>query len=154
MAEQKNPSFPFANFDFSNFDPSKFDYAKMMQDIKVPGVDMEALLSAQRKNIEALTAANQMVAQGMQSVAKRQAEIMAQAMAEVGKVGQELAKAGNPQDMTAKQAELAKAAFEKAVANMRELAEMIVKSNDQAFDVINKRVSESLDELKAAVSKK
>ncbi len=154
MAEQKNPFFPFANFDLSAFDASKFDYAKMMQDLKVPGVDMDALVSAQRKNIEALTTANQMVAQGMQSVAKRQAEIMAQAMAEVSKIGQELATAGSPQDMTAKQAELAKSAFEKAVANMRELAEMIVKSNDQAFDLINKRVSDSLDELKGVVSKK
>ena len=144
-----NPFFPFANIDFGSFDAGK-----MMSDLKLPGVDMQALLATQRKNIEALTAANQMVVQNMQAVAKRQSEILAQAMAEVSTTAQQIASAGNPQEMSAKQAELTKQAFEKALANMRELAEMINQSNTQAFEVINKRVSESLNELKNLVSKK
>jgi len=144
-----NPFYPFANIDFGNFDAGK-----MMRDLKLPGVDMQALLATQRKNIEALTAANQKVVQGMQAVAKRQSEILAQAMAEISTAAQQVASAGNPQEMTAKQAELTKQAFEKALANMRELAEMISQANTQAFEVINKRVSESLDELRNLTAKK
>ena len=139
---------PFANIDFSSFDASK-----MMSDLKLSGVDMQALLAAQRKNIEALTAANQLVVQGMQNVAKRQSEILAQAMAEVATAAQQLASAGSPQERTAKQTELSQRAFEKALANMRELAEMISQSNTQAFEVVNQRVSESLEDLKNLVSK-
>ena len=149
-----NPFNPFANVDFAKFDMSKFDMSKMLGDVKIPGFDMDAIMAAQRKNIEALTAANQAAVQGMQAVAQRQAEILSQAMNEVSSIAQQLAgSASNPQEMTTKQAELARKAFEQALANMRELAEMVSKSNTEAFAIINKRVTESLQELKGLVAK-
>ncbi len=78
-----NPFNPFTNVDFSKFDLSKFDMTKMMGDVKIPGFDMQAIMDAQRKNIEALNAANQTAVQGIQAVAQRQAEILSQAMSEV-----------------------------------------------------------------------
>jgi len=148
-----NPFNPFANVDFSKFDFAKFDLSKMLGDVKIPGFDMEAIMAAQRKNIEALTAANQAAVQGMQAIAQRQAEILSQAMSEVSSMAQQLAGAGNPQEMTTKQADLVRKAFEQALANMRELAEMVSKSNTEAFAIINKRVTESLQELKGLVAK-
>ena len=154
MAEKSNPFNPFAAMDFSKFDMSKFDMTKMLGDLKIPGFDMQAIMDAQRKNIEALTAANQTAVQGMQAVAQRQAEILSQAMNEVSTVAQQLASsASNPQEMTTKQAELVRTAFEHALANARELAEMVSKSNTEAFAIINKRVTESLQELKTLVAK-
>jgi len=148
-----NPFNPFAAMDFSKFDLSKFDVTKMLGDVKIPGFDMQAIMDAQRKNIEALTAANQTAVQGMQAVAQRQAEILSQAMNEVSSIAQQLASsASNPQEMTAKQADLVRKAFEQALANARELAEMVSKSNTEAFAIINKRVTESLQELKSLVS--
>jgi phasin family protein len=147
-----NPLNPFGNIDISKFDISKFDFSKMMGDLKIPGFDMQAAMEAQRKNIEALTAANNAAVQGMQAVAQRQAEILSQAMSEVSSVAQQLSSAGtNPQEMTGKQAEVARKAFEQALANMRELAEMVNKSNTEAFAIINKRVNDGLQELKALV---
>jgi phasin family protein len=144
-----NPFFPFADFD-----ASKFDLSKLVADLKVPGLDTQALLDAQRKNLEALTQANRLAVEGMQAVAKRQAEILAQAMSEGQKAAAELRGSSGPRELTAKQAELAKEAFEKAIANMRELADMVSKSNNEAFTAINQRVVASLDELKALASKK
>ena len=43
---------------------------------------------------------------------------------------------------------IAKQVFEKSLANARELTELVTKANAEAFDVITKRVSESLDELR------
>lgn len=145
-----NPFNPFANVDLS-----KFDMTKLFNDVKIPGFDMKAAMDAQRKNIEALNAANQAAVQGMQAVAQRQAEILSQAVSEISAVAQQLASAGsNPQEMTSKQAEVARKAFEQALANARELAEIVSKSNTEAFAIINKRVSESLQELKALVANK
>ena len=144
MATKKTDPFnPFANFNIGDFDINK-----MMADIRIPGIDLEAMLVAQRKNIEALTEANRVAVEGMQAVAKRQSEILAQAMAEMSTAAQQLASAEDAKEMTAKQTELTQDAFEKALANMRELAEMINKSNTEAFEVINKRFAESLEELK------
>lgn len=149
MAEQKNPFFPFADFDFSKFDVSQFDYNKMFGGLKMPSVGMDAMMDNQRKNMEALTAANQKFVQGMQAVARRQTEMLTQAIADMSDAAQQIAGAGDPQRMTAKQAELTRQSYEKTLVNMRELAEMINKSNTEAFEVINKRISEVLDELQS-----
>lgn len=81
-----NPFNPFAAMDFSKFDLGKFDVTKMLGDVKIPGFDMQAVMDAQRKNIEALTAANQTAVQGMQAGAQQQAEILSQAMNEIWQV--------------------------------------------------------------------
>src|SRR5512138_3483085 len=124
---------------FANFDLSKFDITKMLGDLKIPGFDMSALLAAQSKNMEALTAANKATLEGMLAIAKRQTEIMAQALAEVSSMAQQLASTSSPQEAGAKQAELVRQAFEKALANRRELAEMFSKTNTESFELINKR---------------
>jgi len=151
MADNKfNPFNPFANF--ASMDFSQFDMTKMMQSYQVPGIDMEKMMEAQRRNIEALTTANQVAVEGMQAVARRQAEILSQAMGEISTNAQRLASsANNPQEMTTQQADVAREALEKAFANMRELAEMINKSNTEAFQIINKRFNESLEELRGAM---
>ena len=139
---------------FANFDLSKFDVTKMLGDLKIPGFDMSALLATQSKNMEALTAANRVTLEGMLAIAKRQTEIMAQALTEVSSMAQQLASTSSHQEAGAKQAELVRQAFEKALANMRELAEMFSKTNTEAFELINKRFTESLEELNALVTGK
>jgi phasin family protein len=139
---------------FFDVDVSKFtDVSKLISEFKLPGVDVESALASQQKNIQALTAANQLAFEGFQAVARRQSEILRQSIEQTTAIVTELLAAGSPEDKVAKQAELVKSAFEKALANTRELAELVTKSNSEAADVINKRVSESLEELKAAVAK-
>jgi phasin family protein len=130
-----------------------FDITKYMGDFKVPGVDVESLVSSQRRNIEALTQANRLAYDGLQAVLKRQAEILRQTMDEVSQVTKDIAEPGSPQDKAAKQTDLAKDAFERSLSNMRELAEMIAKANNEAFDLLNKRFTQNLDEMRDAYVK-
>ena len=139
---------------FFDVDMSKFaDVSKLMSEFKLPGVDVEFVLASQQKNIQALTAANQLAFEGFQAVVRRQSEIVRQTMEQTSSMVTELMAAGSPEDKVAKQADLVKLAFEKALSNARELAELVAKSNSEAADVINKRVSESLEEVKAVVAK-
>ncbi|WP_119678055.1 phasin family protein [Indioceanicola profundi] len=146
---------PFMDFDVTKFmDPTKFmDMSRMMADFKVPGVDMEGILATQRKNIEALTTANQLAVEGLQAVMRRQAEIMRQTMEEASSTMSDMMAAGTPEDKVNKQAELIKAQFEKAIANMKELAEMVAKANNEAAEVLSSRVSASIEEMKTTISK-
>ena len=66
----------------------------------------------------------------------------------------EVMAAGSPEEKAAKQTEIVKDAFQRAVGNMRELAELVAKSQTEAMDVVQKRVADSLDELKAQIAKK
>ncbi len=145
---------PESFFDVSklmkDFDPTKMvgELSNMLKQYKLPGVDVDAVVASQKKNLEALTSANRTAIEGLQAVVKRQAEILQQTMNEASKAVDALSKAGSPADVAAKQAELTKDAFERALGNMRELAEMVTKSNQDATSTINSRISASLDELK------
>ena len=148
---------PYASVDFSKFmDFAKVDFSdfgKLAEQFKLPGVDSTALVEAQRKNVEAFQAANRAVFEGAQAVTQRQTEILRRVMDDSVKAMQTLAAAETPEAKLTKQAEIAKEAYEISVANWREIAEMTSKSNTEAVTVINKRVTESLDELKSAFKK-
>ncbi|MBI3710388.1 MAG: phasin family protein [Proteobacteria bacterium] len=141
---------PFAEFDFSKM----LDVSKLMADFRLPGLDVESITASQRKNLEALTAANQLALEGMQAVARRQTEILRQVMDEATTAMKDVMTAGSPEDKAARQTDIAKEAMTRAVTNMRELAEMVAKSNNEAFDVINKRVADSLDEIKTMIGRR
>jgi len=142
------------NNPFFDVDMSKFtDVSKLMAEFKIPGVDVDSVLATQQKNIQAVTAANQLAFEGMQAVFRRQSEILRQTVEQTTAMVSELMAAGSPEEKVAKQADLVKSAYEKALSNMRELAELVARSNTEAAEVISKRVSESLEELKSAVAK-
>ena len=131
-------------------DPAKFteELTSKLRDYKLPGIDVDAVVASQRKNVEALVKASRAAFEGTQAVAKRQAEILQETMNQTAKSFDTLTKAGSPSEVAAKQAELAKEAFEKALGNMRELAEMVTKAQQGAIDTISGRISQSLDEIK------
>jgi len=131
-----------------------FDFSKALSDFRVPGIDVDAVVAAQRKNIEALTQANQLAVEGVQAVARRQVEIARQAIDEFQAIVREFATPGSPEDRIAKQAEYSKQALEKGIANARELTEMVTKANTEAFNVLNKRVTESFEEVRDFAKKR
>jgi phasin family protein len=140
---------PFFDIDMTKM----MDASKLLGEFKMPGMDMESIVEAQRRNIEALTAANRVAFEGMQTVLRRQAEILRQTVEQGNSMVNELMAAGTPEAKVAKQAELVKQAFEKAVSDLREMSEMIARSNSDAAELINKRFTQSLDELKGVVQK-
>src|SRR3546814_7135371 len=82
---------------------------------KLPNVDVDAVVAAQKKNIEALTSANQLAVEGMQAIAKRQAEILRQTVEELQKNVQSLMENGAPEAKVAKGTELTKRSEERRV---------------------------------------
>jgi phasin family protein len=130
------------------------DLSKMMKDYQVPGVDWQELMAAQQKNVEALTKANQVLFEGAQAVMQREAEILQKAMQEFAEASRALLQEGDPRAQTQKRLELAKASFEAALRNMRELAEMAGRANQEALETINQRALESFDEIRSAIAQK
>ncbi|MBP0443388.1 TIGR01841 family phasin [Roseomonas sp. SSH11] len=127
---------------------------RLLSEMRVPMVDVEALAAAQRRNLEALSAANRVALEGAQAVARRHMEILQQSMSEMTDAVRGTSASTDPQDRAAKQAEIVKASYERAVTNMKELADLIQKSNAEALTVLNKRFSEAMDEVRGMVAKK
>ncbi len=103
--------------------------------------------------MEALSAANRVALEGAQAVAQRHMEIMQQTMSELTEAMRALATADAPQAKAAKQAQLLKQAYERAVANAREMSELIQRANGEAIGVLNQRFAEAMDEVKTLAEK-
>jgi phasin family protein len=153
MAQSNNP-FGFDPSQMFNVDPQQMmeQWQKSLEAFNVPGVDMSALVDSQRKNVEAVTAANRIALEGIQALMQRQGEILQQSFEEATRLIQDFDPATDPAERMAHQTELAQEAFQHALANMRELAEMASSSQAEALEAIQARFNESLEEIKAKVT--
>jgi phasin family protein len=130
--------------------PSFFDYdvTKLMADFRFRPFDVEALMAAQRRNIEALSQANQLAIEGMQAVARRQIEIARQAIDDMSTLLRDLAQPASAEDRLAKNTEYAKQMLEKGATHSREISQLATKAGSEAAEVLRKRACEGLDELR------
>ncbi len=134
--------------------PGVPDFSAMLARMQLPAMpDMDAILGAHRKNLETLTAANRVALEGAQAVARRNMEIMQQTMSELSDTVRAMATMDAPQAKAAKHAELLKLAYERAVSNLKEIGDLIQKSNSEALGLINSRFTEAMDEVKTLVAK-
>ena len=127
-----------------------FDVTRTMSDFRVPGINLEAAVASQRKNVAALTQANQLAVEGVQALMRRQVEITRQAVEDFSAMFRDFVQpsGGSPADRLDKQAEYSKQAIENGLSSTKELAALAAKANTEAFNVLNNRVAESLDEVR------
>jgi phasin family protein len=125
-----------------------FDLSKVFGDLRFPGLDFQVLADSQRKTFEALTQANQLAIEGMRALTQRQSEIVQEAAKEASALLRNWTQPGAPEDRFVKSVEAAKLAFEKGIANARELNDLGSKASADVFGVIAKRVSEGFDEVR------
>lgn len=118
------------------------------------GVDMSSIIEARRKDIEALLDVNRSAYESMQAVARKQTEILTQAMQGLQDFAKAAATGGVGAPDVAKQTELARKAYQKALADMTDLAEMVRKSQVDAMAGITQRATQSLEDLKKLVQPK
>jgi phasin family protein len=125
-----------------------FDMTKMMTDFRFRPIDVETLMACQRRNIEALSQANQLAVEGIQAVTRRQIEIARQTLEDVSIIFRELAQPTSTEERIAKNTEYAKQMLDKSANHGREITMLATKAGSEAADVLRKRASEGLDELR------
>jgi len=140
---------PFPEFDFKwpNFDQGFWDR------FSVPGLDTSALMDSQKKNFDALVKANQKAAEGYQNLMRRQGEIMSETMQSIQESVADLMKANDGKELPKKQAELVEKTVGRALKHMRELAQLTIDANSDAFKVIQDRARESIAEMQELAEK-
>ena len=121
------------------------DLTKLLEQFKVPGVDMSSLMDARRKDIEALVQANKAVYEGMQALALRQADMLKQAIQGIQDAARSATTAvGDP----VKQAELARNAMLKVFSDTKDLAEIVRSSQADAMARITERSTQNMQDMK------
>jgi phasin family protein len=142
------------------FDPAKFgfDPAKMGFDPGKFGFDktaprFELLLAQHQKNVGAFFKAQAAMVDGVQTVFQRQLALFQQTLAEATSLMQALMAEKDSRIGVEKQVDASKKAFEKILAEAKELGDVVSKSQTEAFQLLNDRALEQMDEIKAAYEK-
>lgn len=125
----------------------EWDFTKIWADMKMPEFNVDAMVAAQQKNIEALNLANKTMVDSWQGFAKKQAELWQAAVEDTGVLAQDVAAAKEPTDKVAKQAAFAKTALKNSLSNAREAQEIAAKTANKTVDIVSKRWTEGLDEV-------
>ena len=142
MPTPKKPD-AFAMQDFSQFMP-KFDAS---------GGQFAGMLETQRKNVQALNSAQHIVMEGLQSVMRMQAEIAGLMVSEQTEIAKELMADGSPEDKLLRQTDMVKKHYETTITRLKKLNDEVTKTQHEATQIINKRVSASLNEMKDVLDK-
>jgi phasin family protein len=129
-------------------------FKNLGEQLKLPQVDVAKIMEHHQKNLEAMTKSWQAMASGATEIAKKQRALFEEAVKDVTEMAKDFKPGGNAQEIMAKQTEFAKKAMEAAIANTRDIAELVQKSSADAFKIVQDRMKESYEEIKASVEKK
>jgi phasin family protein len=130
-----------------------FDVTKMFADFRFRPFDVEAVWAAQRRNLEALTQANQLAVEGVHALAKRQIEMTQQSLEDLSTLVREMSQPIPAEDRIAKQTEYTKKMIDKGLSHGREIAALAAKAGSEATEVLQKRATEGMDEMRAFTCK-
>lgn len=119
----------------------------------LPKVDVDKLVELNLKNIDALGRSAQAAGEGAKAIAEKQREMIETAFRETSAMVRDFHPTGNPQEIVAKQSEYARKAFELAVQNTRDIAELTKKTTTDTTAIIRDRLRDSLIELRDSVSR-
>jgi phasin family protein len=120
---------------------------KFGTDLQVPQFDLEGVIEAHRKNIEALTASTTAMTEGVQAMAQKQREIVEASWREASALVQDVRAHGDR--CVARQTEFAKKVFDIAVQGAQDAARLTRLSTADAVNILQDRMREGLEEIRS-----
>jgi phasin family protein len=129
-------------------------FSRLGSELKLPKVDVEAVLSHHRKNLEALEKSAKAAATGASSVMAKQREALQQTLNEFSGMAQNFKVPGDAQEFVTNQAEFARKSFEAAVKNAGDVAEIVRQSGSESVDILRQRIREAMDEVRESFEKR
>jgi len=134
--------------------PDANSYIEMLRKFGISAYrNVDKLIEAQKKNLDALSQSAQVAAQGAQSVAQKQREVLEAGLREATSLARGYQPLGKLQDNLALQTEFAKKVFEIAVKGAQESATTARQSSGEAAKIIQDRLKESFEEIRAGFSR-
>ena len=111
------------------------------------------LLDSGRKDLQALMEANEKSYQGLQTVVQRQTEMIKHAITEWQTAAKEMP-GKDAKENLAKLDELGRQSFQRAIDDIKELANLAARSQADAFDVVRQRIQSNVDEVTRMLQRK
>lgn len=130
------------------------DFTKFFSSFTFPAsTEMAALMETQKRNLATLAAANKLIFEGAQAITHRQMEVMRRQMTDVAEATRSLVTVTDPKERGLRQTDLVKTAYEKSVADLREVEDLLRKSSSEALELLHNRFLAAVEEVKGAMDK-
>jgi len=123
-----------------------------LQDLNLTG-GASKLLESGQKDLQALMQANEKSYQGLQTVVQRQTEMIKSAIAEWQTAAKEMPGKDAKANL-AKLDELGRQSFQRAIDDIKELANLAAKSQADAFELVRQRIQANVDEVTKMLQRK
>ena len=123
--------------------PAPAGLGLLLERFKLPGIDIDALVAWQRKDLEALAEANRQAYEGVRALAQRRGEILQASFAQ----WQEVVKRTLGSEALTRNAEAAKRSVEQAIDHLRDLADMEMQARSNTWKVVQDRLQENVTSL-------
>lgn len=122
-------------------------FTKGFQSFKFPQVDAGKFFAIQQKNVETLSSVAQAWGESTQEFAKKTTEFAQQNVESALNASRDVFTTSAPEQNAAKQGEFAKKTVATCTKQARELADLATKSQFKAFETLNKRFNENVEEV-------
>lgn len=142
-SKKKSSSDTTSAFDFP-------DLGKLLEQFKLPGVDVSALAEWQRKDLEALVEANEKAYEGIKALAERRGEMLVDALTQ----WQDALKGAVEQESLSDQSERLQQGVQQAIENFRELTVMEAQVRIETWKVAQARLEENMASLQKLLQSK
>ncbi|WP_433704929.1 phasin family protein [Paraburkholderia sacchari] len=119
------------------------DIVKLIKPYHVPGIQLDAILGARRKDLEAMLEIGKTLQGGGHSIAQKQAEILRASLEDLRNVLTAQTSAEGDKIAAANET------IQRAFGNVSELVQIALQSQSAAFDTLRARTEASLAEWRA-----
>jgi phasin family protein len=127
--------------------------SKFGAELGLPTVDVDRLLAAHKKNIEALANSASVISEGARSVAEKNQEIFESGLRELAAIARDYRPLAAEADLAERRVEFAKKVFDAIAKNARDVNDIANQSTKEASRIFQDRLKASIDEIKASVGK-
>ena len=111
--------------------------------------DPDRMIALQQRNVDAMTSAGQVMVDGYKALALRQSEMIQSGFGNFAGVSQKMLNGKAGENKSSEQIAEARNTYETTLANVRELTEIAVKAQHEAFDILAKCAVANFDDLKS-----
>ena len=108
-------------------------------------MDMNALSNMVKQNAEAVSSANQMVAESFQSIAKRGSDALQKNTNEMFNSMKDAVSAGDMEQLSDSSQKYLKASMQNNINNTKEIIDVASKSSMEVLDVVSKNLTENMN---------
>ena len=111
--------------------------------------DADQFVAVQQRNVDAMASASQIVVDGAKAIALRQSEMMQSSVGDWLATSQQTLNGKPAEYKPGEYVGKAKSAYETLLSNTKELTDIAIKAQSEAFSVLTKAAMANLDDLKS-----